>query len=345
MPTREDLLREGDMVDLEVQGVLIRDMRVLIATRKGKCNRSGKWFDPAKNGPHFIAWKPSQNLTPEQKRVIFQDGPAWPVTVLLDRRPPELVKDSVIEQAQQAAVGLPKSRFVEDFKPSKYQNKILEKLLKTTKHIFIEALAGCGKTGTLIWLVKELKTLGLTLNKAIVYLAFNTSIKDELVEKLAGTGVPAMTTHGFCFTEILKKRFRELRDAEDKAVNEYRASDLFQQALCDEAGLDYSEQSIKHVRRSRNWKLRSSVCGSGGLVGFIKNWAILPRYDKHTGYSFNEEQFNRMYELMDEYEIELPQHQDEEEPFTEEEVVKYAAEVVIRAIPLPGEKLEPGGLR
>src|SRR5262249_6401695 len=160
----------------------------------------------AKGGPHYIAWKPKDklNLNPQELQKIFPTGRVFGITVLLDRKAAATQELSVVQQAEQAIHHLnqnpppPKKSAFKEFTPSKYQNTIGDKLVQTTKHLFIEALAGCGKTGTLIWLVRKLKEKGLTLNKAIVYLAFNTAIKDELVDKLEGTGVPALTTHSFC---------------------------------------------------------------------------------------------------------------------------------------------------
>jgi hypothetical protein len=343
MPTiREDLLQVNDYVDLEVQGVVIERMKVMIARRDARCNRLGKWIKLTPNVPLYIAYKHRDNLTEQQKKALYPSGTVYDAIVVLDRTPPQenlpvVVNNNdyddnndVVAQAREAGV----TQAEKEFALSQYQAHILDRLLNGVAHLFIAALAGCGKTVTLVRLIKELMNKGLTRGKAVVYLAFNASIKDELIEKLYGTGVPAMTTHGFGFTEILKRRFKELRDAEDKAVDQWRASTIFQMVLADEKGLDYSDKSLKAVRNSDQWELRNSVCGNGGLVGFIKNWAIIPHYDKEKCYWFDEDQYKQMMDLMNQYEIEIP------EDFEAEDVVRYAAATVIRGIPLPGEKLD-----
>jgi len=61
------------------------------------------------------------------------------------------------------------------FTPSKYQKDIFNFILKDTRNAVVSAVAGSGKTTTL------LKALDLIPDdKSVLFLAFNVSIRDEL---------------------------------------------------------------------------------------------------------------------------------------------------------------------
>mgnify|MGYP001601778486 CR=1 FL=1 len=170
-------------IDLEINGILIPHMKVMKPQYKGRCLRTGKWYDPAKESV-TIAFKHRDQLTDQQKKALFGEGQVYHATTIL------------VDQPQTK----PKT-----WTPSQYQVNILDKLLNTTSHLFIEALAGCAKTATLVWLVKQMLQKGLLRGKQVIYLAFNKAIQEELIKELQGTGCPAMTTHGFGF-QILKKQ-------------------------------------------------------------------------------------------------------------------------------------------
>lgn len=301
-------LQPGDTVDLDVRGLLVKNMRVLLAQRRGKCDRSGRWFDPTKDGETYIAYKGSNNLTPEERQHFFPNGNVWPLTVVLDRTQPEgddLLPDdfdeaagidrpaspadydasslSVLAQAGAANRNLPPSvTAVKDETPSEYQNKILEQYLTTLRHIFIKALAGTGKTYTLVWLVKTLIKQG-KLPRRVLFMAFNTKIAEELRAKLQGTGVPALTTHA-ALLKLLMSRFRELQAAGDKAVDMNKASKTFLLVLCDRLGLAYGNESYKKAKKNDLYKLKSAVSGKNGLAGKIKNSGIIPKKHPEGGF-------------------------------------------------------------
>ncbi len=308
-------------VDLTVCGVLVPRMKVMTSQYKGKCSQTGEWFDPGT----VIAFKHKDYLTPQQKAAIYGTGTVYHVMVICDQPPVcetnniSLVNNPVIDQTREASG---------EWTPSVYQGTILDRVLNSMKHVFIEALAGCGKTQTLVWIVKQLQKRGLTRGLNICYLAFNKSIQQELVKKLMGTGCPAMTTHAFCFA-ALKKAFRELEQAGDKAVFKGKTKLLFEEILADDLGFDYSDSSFKKVRKSEQYKCRASVLS---LVGFIKNWAIIPEWTGEV-YQFTNTQKERIEGFLDEYEITVP------EGFTDEQLVGYACRVTSRSIPSPGEQL------
>ena len=68
-----------------------------------------------------------------------------------------------------------------NFAPSKYQKKIFDFISTNTKNAVVSAVAGSGKTTTLI---KALDQVPET--NSVLFLAFNVSIVDELQKRLEG---------------------------------------------------------------------------------------------------------------------------------------------------------------
>lgn len=305
-----------EYVDLDVCGIEIPHMKVMQAQWKGRCTRTGKWYDPAK-GPTTIAFKHKDQLTEDQKQAIFGHKTAYHVTVVLTEA-----------DFQPKA---PVSASKDSFTPSSYQNIILDNVLSNNKHVFIRALAGCGKTQTLVWIVKELAKRGLLRGKRVIYLAFNKAIQEELSRKLMGTGCPALTTHGFGY-DMLRQIFRELAKAGPNCVFNGKNTEIFQRLLSGDLFGEYSDSAVKRAKKSEPYALRSVVCGNRGLVSFIKNWAIVPTWNG-AHYEFSEQQKANIKDFITSYELLIPQK------FSDEEAVNWACRVVTASIPLPGEAL------
>jgi superfamily I DNA/RNA helicase len=88
------------------------------------------------------------------------------------------------------------------FKPSKFQKAIFNFIINGIGNAVINAVAGSGKTTTL------LQALGLLpKNAKILFLAFNKSIKLEIADKVSKLGlrnVQVDTCHGFGYRAILR---------------------------------------------------------------------------------------------------------------------------------------------
>ena len=81
------------------------------------------------------------------------------------------------------------------FKPSKYQQKIYDFITKENGNAVVSAVAGSGKTTTLLNALKLIPT-----NKTVLFLAFNKSIQKELAERVPNTpNIHVKTVHGFGF--------------------------------------------------------------------------------------------------------------------------------------------------
>ena len=83
-----------------------------------------------------------------------------------------------------------------EFKPSEYQQAIADWVVTGRGHAAISAVAGSGKTTTLVKVVAPL------LKGKALFVAFNKSIATELGERLKGTGVFASTIHSAGFSAV-----------------------------------------------------------------------------------------------------------------------------------------------
>ena len=84
------------------------------------------------------------------------------------------------------------------FTPSVYQQGIYDFITKGKGNAVVSAVAGSGKTTTLLNALKLIPT-----NKTVLFLAFNKSIAKELSEKVPNTpNIHVKTVHGFGFSSL-----------------------------------------------------------------------------------------------------------------------------------------------
>lgn len=81
-------------------------------------------------------------------------------------------------------------------KPNKYQSAIVEWVRNGRGHGAVSAVAGSGKTTTLVHLVAP------ELRGSALFVAFNKSIASELGARLSGTGVSSSTIHSAGFSAV-----------------------------------------------------------------------------------------------------------------------------------------------
>lgn len=86
------------------------------------------------------------------------------------------------------------------FKPSKYQQKVYDFITKGKGNAVVSAVAGSGKTTTLLNALKLIPK-----NKTSLFLAFNKSIAKELSERVPeGSNTHVKTVHGFGMSSLLR---------------------------------------------------------------------------------------------------------------------------------------------
>lgn len=93
------------------------------------------------------------------------------------------------------------------FKPSKYQEEIFKFIKEEKGNAVINAVAGSGKTTTLIESLKLVDP-----NLSILFLAFNKNIKQEIEKRIkkANLSVDINTCHGFGYSTITRNTDKEI---------------------------------------------------------------------------------------------------------------------------------------
>ena len=97
---------------------------------------------------------------------------------------------------------------------SPYQEAIFRAFTQGTGNIVVEAVAGSGKTTTLVEALKRWQAVAGNNQKTAVFLAFNKSIADELSRKVPA-GVEAKTMHSLCFRAVAR-RFKGIKVDDQK---------------------------------------------------------------------------------------------------------------------------------
>lgn len=257
-----------------VRGVEISDFRVMRSNFPGRCSETGESFPAGTE----ILYKAKTSLTPAEKLGVFGNGSACNITVIWDA-----IKDAPV-------VDCKAQKMERTFVPSDYQQAIKATLLTKGVNVLISALAGCGKTATLIWLIKELAAKGIIKGREVYFLAFNASIRDEVTPDLDGTGVPALTTHQFCLRKVLGYKINKM----EKSRGE-RNRRVFLKVVM---GLSESGDEWA-AKKTGYWAYRKAVLK---LVPLIKNWAILPVSDG-KGWEFDGAKRQQVLNLIDLYKL------------------------------------------
>ncbi len=299
---------------VKISGVIVQGMKLMPSRFTGFCRYHQQTFPAGQQ----IAYKHRDGLTPAQKEAIFGAGQVTDLTVMWPLQGPEVIR---------AVPVAPVKTKKWDWTLSEYQENIWTKLTTTFKHIFVEALAGCAKTSSLIRFAKDLGRLGLTRGKNCWYLAFNASIRKEVYPDLAGTGVRASTTHSFLLNMVLKKRFPDLNI--DNCINDNLTDDNFLRLACGDNGLPFTSDSKQEIHRLPVGRMHQGVVE---LVGLLKSWAVLPMVEGDR-WAFAPEQRQRVLDLIEEYRIVV------ENPWTPEDYADMALRVLAAGIPMPGQAL------
>jgi len=87
-----------------------------------------------------------------------------------------------------------------DFEPSRYQQAALDAWLETDTHLILDAVAGSGKTKTILWIIARSWNdwkLQLGRKPRVLVCAFNRSIREELEVRIPPNTAQAMTLNSF----------------------------------------------------------------------------------------------------------------------------------------------------
>jgi DNA helicase-2/ATP-dependent DNA helicase PcrA len=92
------------------------------------------------------------------------------------------------------------------FKPSKYQKKIFEFITNGSGNAVVSAVAGSGKTTTLLKALEIIPS-----DKTVLFLAFNKNIADELKTRIpVNNNIKVSTVHGFGF-DVLSSNIHDFK--------------------------------------------------------------------------------------------------------------------------------------
>jgi DNA helicase II / ATP-dependent DNA helicase PcrA len=181
---------------------------------------------------------------------------------------------------------------VKSFIPSQYQQAIFDFISNGQGHAVIEAVAGSGKTTTIV------HALDLTpVNAAVAFVAFNKHIADEL-KKRAPSHVHVSTLHSLGYS-IFRKAFPKAKIEKDKVG--ILLDDIYpvsKQAL-EEGKITETERKINFIKRLSTRKL-VSICKSV-LVDTSKQEEILDvidRYGVEIDTDFQDELIKLLPEIM-----------------------------------------------
>ena len=99
-----------------------------------------------------------------------------------------------------------------DFKPSIYQEAIFDFIQNGTGNCVIDAVAGSGKTSTIVKALKMIPS-----DKKVIFVAFNKSIVNELISRVP-KNVEVKTMHSFGFGAV-RYNMGNVQMKEDKIMD------------------------------------------------------------------------------------------------------------------------------
>lgn len=134
-------------------------------------------------------------------------GESWDCQFVFERptfavfKPIKKTADASPEITKAASAGM-EEFMKEEFPPSLYQAKIYDFILKAYGNLMVNAVAGSGKTSTLLGALRRIGK-----RKTVKFLAFNRSIVGELKSRIPKslTNVDVSTVHGFGIQAINMK--------------------------------------------------------------------------------------------------------------------------------------------
>ena len=138
---------------------------------------------------------------------------------------------------------------------SKYQKAVFEAVRETNDSLLIEAVAGSGKTTTIVEAINHVPQ-----NKSVAFLAFNKSIAQELGRRITAPNARCMTLHSAGFTAW--KRFV----GSDVQVD--------------------SRKTFEIVKNSLSWPERQRNGQLNKLIGLAKQIGMVPGDELEVSGSF-----------------------------------------------------------
>jgi superfamily I DNA/RNA helicase len=159
------------------------------------------------------------------------------------------------------------------FVPSTFQNNIFEFIQHGTGNAVISAVAGSGKTTTLIHALKLIPT-----DKSILFLAFNKSISNELKERVPETdNIHVKTVHGFGYNTMrmnneveidnhkYRKLFRDVVDSYTTKNNKLLEKYKFKREQLDDVSKMFNTLKLEEINYNDFVSNVINLCNLGRL--------------------------------------------------------------------------------
>jgi len=159
---------------------------------------------------------------------------------------------------------------------SPFQTAIFEAVARTKDSLIIEAVAGSGKTTTIVEAIKHVPS-----NQSVCFLAFNKSIADELKRRITAPNARCMTLHSAGFS----------------AWRKYLGGNSFE---CKVDSRKTSNIIREYLEKEDQWRYGAEM---SKLVGLAKGAGIVPASHKETYTGLVEDDDAIWEEMIDFYEL------------------------------------------
>ena len=170
---------------------------------------------------------PLPRPTPRRSTVVRREELPLPVPPGFLKDPPPTEASMPVGEAMEAVA----EASADGTNWSKYQAAIFKFITLGTGNAVVEAVAGSGKSTTIVEAVKRIPS-----NKSVLVLAFNVTVRDELKEKFKGftnVTVRTLTGHGWV---TMAEAWKPIVSAQGGGAMKYQGEARFRQIL-DAAGV------------------------------------------------------------------------------------------------------------
>ena len=132
---------------------------------------------------------------------------------IISKKPSKSIKKAKSKVVTNVKKEAPKAKPIFKFPPSIYQKAIYQEIETGTENLIVNAVAGAGKTTTILNSMQFISS-----NSKVCFLAFNKLIANELKEKISRSNVDVSTFHSICLKSIFRKRKVNISSTKNKDI-------------------------------------------------------------------------------------------------------------------------------
>ena len=159
---------------------------------------------------------------------------------------------------------------------SVYQNDIIDKVVNSKSNVMIQSYAGCGKTSTLVEIMRHLDK-----NDSKFYCAFNKDIIFDISKKTKDIeNIKISTIHSLGLSIILTNNCYKVKLDEFKYSNELHNNILSYSECFESLGRSEQQKYLSNVKKLSVF-CRNNLCdGIKGITNIAKTFGIIPIGDE-----------------------------------------------------------------